>query len=202
MKTVYVFIDAANVRAVVSDKENPRRIDWTKMLDYLKDRHELDALSVYYYDAYFENGQRSQKQIEDQRKYFTKLEKFYGFKMRTKPLKQIKTEAGFLCPKCHKQSQTCEHCMEKSLFGKVEKGNLDIEIAIDMIKLMPEYDEAILFSGDSDFLETVNTLRKNGKKVHIYSTKDRLSIELRTAGDSCKDIKLIKQDIWDENFQK
>jgi uncharacterized LabA/DUF88 family protein len=199
MKTVYCFIDAANVRAVVSDG---RRIDWAKMVDYLKARHEAADLAVFYYDAYFENGQRPPHRIEQQRHYFTKLEKCYGFKMRTKPLKQIKTEVGFLCPKCHKQSCTCEYCMEKTQYGKAEKGNLDIEIAMDMIHKMPDYDEAILFSGDSDFLEVVNILRKSQKKVFIYSTRGSLSTELRTAGDGCKDIKLIKEDIWDDDFRK
>jgi len=58
------------------------------------------------------------------------------------------------------------------------KGNCDIELAIDMIDLMPAYDTAILLSGDSDFAPLVKYVQKHGKKVIAISTRGHVSKEI------------------------
>ena len=40
-----------------------------------------------------------------------------------------------------------------------EKGNMDVEMTIDIIHFKKEYKEVILFTGDSDFLALVNYLK-------------------------------------------
>ncbi len=77
-----------------------------------------------------------------------------------------------------------------------EKGNMDVEMTIDMIHHINDYDTAILFSGDADFLAIVNYLKRGGKKVYIVSSKNNLSEELRTGGDGYKDILVLNEDIW------
>ncbi|MCH7626463.1 MAG: NYN domain-containing protein, partial [Chloroflexi bacterium] len=49
-----------------------------------------------------------------------------------------------------------------------EKG-VDIGIAVDMMAKMPNYDVAILISGDSDFLPVVGHLKDNLKYVYQFS---------------------------------
>ncbi|MEA2065478.1 MAG: NYN domain-containing protein [Patescibacteria group bacterium] len=58
------------------------------------------------------------------------------------------------------------------------KGNCDIEVAIDMIDLMPAYDTAILLSGDSDFAPLIKYVQKHGKKVVAVSTRGHVSKEI------------------------
>ena len=58
------------------------------------------------------------------------------------------------------------------------KGNCDIELAIDMIDLMPAYDTAVLLSGDSDFAPLVKYVQKHGKKVIAISTRGHVSKEI------------------------
>ncbi len=60
---------------------------------------------------------------------------------------------------------------------------MDVEITIDAMYYSSQYDEAIFFSGDSDFMALVTHLRLQGKKVYIFSSKNNVSEELRTGAD-------------------
>lgn len=78
----------------------------------------------------------------------------------------------------------------------MEKGNMDVELTIDAVHNKAKFNIAVLFSGDSDFLELVNYLRKCNKKVCIFSSKNNISQELRTGSDGYIDILKINEDIW------
>jgi uncharacterized LabA/DUF88 family protein len=78
---------------------------------------------------------------------------------------------------------------------------MDVELTIDAIHNKDKYDEAVLFTGDSDFLELVNYLRRRKKKIYIYSSKNNISQELRTGSDGYKDVLGIEKDIWGKELQ-
>ena len=50
------------------------------------------------------------------------------------------------------------------------KGNMDIELAIDMLELAPRIDHAVLFSGDADFRRLIEAVQRNGVRVSVVST--------------------------------
>lgn len=50
------------------------------------------------------------------------------------------------------------------------KGNMDIELALDMMKLSRHIDHAVLFSGDGDFCRLVTEIQDIGVKVTIVSS--------------------------------
>jgi len=50
------------------------------------------------------------------------------------------------------------------------KGNMDIEIAVDMLELAPRLDHAVLFSGDGDFRRLVQAVQAKGTRVTVVST--------------------------------
>ena len=50
------------------------------------------------------------------------------------------------------------------------KGNMDIEIAVDMLEMAPHIDHAILFSGDGDFRRLVQAVQARGVRVTVVST--------------------------------
>jgi len=68
------------------------------------------------------------------------------------------------------------------------KGNMDIEIAVDMIELAPHIDHLLLFSGDGDFRAAVAAVQKHGVRVSVVSTMtskpSMLSDELRRQSDA------------------
>jgi len=50
------------------------------------------------------------------------------------------------------------------------KGNMDMEIALDMLRLAPQIDHAILFSGDGDFCRLLEDVQSLGVRVTVVST--------------------------------
>lgn len=67
------------------------------------------------------------------------------------------------------------------------KGNMDVELAVDMLLTMNHYDIAILFSGDGDFTRCVSELQKRNKHVQVVSTEKSdpplLAHELKAQAD-------------------
>lgn len=58
------------------------------------------------------------------------------------------------------------------------KGNLDVELAVDLIKNIRQFDSCILISGDSDFAILIDEMRKLKKRVIVLSTRGHISREL------------------------
>ncbi len=50
------------------------------------------------------------------------------------------------------------------------KGNMDVELAVDMLELAPRIDHAVLFSGDSDFRRLVEAVQRHGVRVSVVSS--------------------------------
>src|SRR4249919_4043450 len=68
------------------------------------------------------------------------------------------------------------------------KGNMDIELAIDMLEMAQHIDHAILFSGDGDFRRLVEAVQRRGVRVSVVSTTrstpPMASDDLRRQADS------------------
>lgn len=78
--------------------------------------------------------------------------------------------------------------------GTIElKGDLDIEIAIDIFELLDEFDTAVLLSGDSDFAPLVDWLHTKGKEVITISTRPHISRELARASDKFIDLEKFRR---------
>lgn len=79
-------------------------------------------------------------------------------------------------------------------FIEVRKCNFDVEIGRDMLLDYEKHkiDNYVLWSGDSDFADPVNQLRKDGKKVVIFATSRRISVELADTHSQMFDIQKIR----------
>lgn len=72
------------------------------------------------------------------------------------------------------------------------RGNMDIEIAVDMLDLAERLDHAVLFSGDGDFRALVEALQRKGVRVTVVSTvksqPPMASDDLRRQADAFLDL--------------
>ena len=68
------------------------------------------------------------------------------------------------------------------------KGNMDIEIAVDIMSLSDNLDHIVLFSGDGDFRRLIEAVQRRGKRVSVVSTLQTqpamVADELRRQADS------------------
>ena len=108
---------------------------------------------------------------ENQNKFFCFLKR-NRFTLITKPIKIIKLED-----------------IQK---GDIRKANFDVEIAVDVTKMMEKFDTLVLFSGDSDFDYLVNNLRKANKKVIVISSKYHIAKELIKSSNKYIDIRRLR----------
>lgn len=68
-------------------------------------------------------------------------------------------------------------------------GSVDLDMLIDILVQMDNYDTAIIISGDADFARIVEVLRARGKKYLVLSTKGMVAGSIRrVAGMHYKDI--------------
>jgi len=71
-------------------------------------------------------------------------------------------------------------------------GDMDIELAVDMLELAPKADHMVLFSGDSDFAHLVAAVQRKGVRVTVVSTlksqPPMASDDLRRQADAFVDL--------------
>lgn len=115
-------------------------IDYRKLLDFFGAKTNL--LRAYYYSALLETEEYSPL------KPLTDWLAYNGYSLVTKPAKEFVDALG----------------------RRRIKGNMDIELAIDMLELAPSLHHAILFSGDSDFRRLVEAVQRKGVRVTVISS--------------------------------
>lgn len=133
-------------------------IDYKKLRDVFVRDGRL--VRAFYYTALFEEQEYSPlRPLVDWLDY-------NGYTMVTKPIKEFTDSTG----------------------RRRVKGNMDIELAIDMLEMAPNIDHAFLFSGDGDFRRLVEAIQRKGRKVSVVSTirsqPPVLADELRRQADN------------------
>ncbi len=83
------------------------------------------------------------------------------------------------------------------------KGNMDIELAIDMMEMAPHLDHIILFSGDGDFRRLVDAVQRKGVRVTVVSTirtqPPMVSDDLRRQADNFLELQELAESIQREH---
>lgn len=174
MKKLSVFIDASNLWQ--AQKAKGHFFDYEKLKNFLKNNFQADTIAIFYYTAYPAKGTRDYD-TGNKHAFYTYLKKHLGFIVQKKELKRI-----------------IVHSDEGDIIK--EKGNMDVEMTIDVIHTLKEYDMAVFFTGDSDFLALINYLRRANKKVYVFSSRNNVSEELRTGSDGYTDVLKIEEPIW------
>ena len=78
-------------------------------------------------------------------------------------------------------SKQTREFMDPATGKKRIKGNMDMELALDMLKLAPHIDHAFLFSGDGDFCRLLQEVQDLGVKVTVVSSMKTHPIMLADA---------------------
>ncbi len=133
-------------------------VDYRKLLEEFRRRGRL--VRAHYYTALVDSDEYSPiRPLVDWLQY-------NGFRVVTKPAKEF-TDAG----------------------GRRRfKGDMDVEIAVDMLNLAAHLDHAVLFSGDGDLTRLVTAVQDRGVRVSVVSTirtsPPMIADELRRAADA------------------
>ena len=115
-------------------------VDYRSMLETFRKQGNL--VRAYYYSAILDTEEYSPL------KPLTDWLAYNGYALVTKPAREYTDSTG----------------------RRRVKGNMDIELAIDMMELAPRIDHAVLFSGDSDFRRLVEAVQRMGVRVSVVSS--------------------------------
>jgi uncharacterized LabA/DUF88 family protein len=137
-------------------------IDYRKLLEEFK-RHGR-FVRAYYYTALLEDQDFSPiRPLVDWLDY-------NGYTLVTKPAKEYSDAAG----------------------RRRIKGNMDVELVVDLLQAAAFIDHAFLFSGDGDFRAAVEAVQRQGMRVSVVSTlksnPPMAADELRRAADNFIDL--------------
>lgn len=85
-------------------------------------------------------------------------------------------------------------------FGRRKiKGNMDIELTVDAMRLAESLDHVVIFTGDGDFRALVGALQQSGKRVSVISTLQTqppmVADELRRQADQFIDLADLEDQI-------
>ena len=115
-------------------------IDYRKLLEEFRKRGVL--IRAYYYTALVEDQEYSPiRPLVDWLDY-------NGFRLVTKPAREYTDSQG----------------------RKRWRGDMDVEIAVDMMEMVGHADHLVLFSGDGDFRCLVESVQRRGGRVTVVST--------------------------------
>ena len=115
-------------------------IDYKRLLDIFAKKGRL--IRAFYYTALIEDQEYSPiRPLVDWLDY-------NGYTMVTKPAKEFTDSTG----------------------RRKIKGNMDIELAVDIIEMAPVLDHIVLFSGDGDFRRLIEVVQHKGLRVTVVST--------------------------------
>ena len=144
-------------------------IDYKKLLSIFRERATL--VRALYYTALAEDQEYSSiRPLVDWLDY-------NGFTMVTKPTKEFVDSLG----------------------RRKIKGNMDIELTVDAMRLSDHLDHVVIFTGDGDFKALVAALQQKGKRVTIVSTLSTqpamVADELRRQADQFVDLADLEKEI-------
>lgn len=115
-------------------------IDYKKLLNVFAEKGRL--MRAFYYTALTDEQEYSPiRPLVDWLDY-------NGYTMVTKPAKEYTDATG----------------------RRKIKGNMDIELAIDMLEMADRLEHIVLFSGDGDFRRLVEAVQRRGVRVSVVST--------------------------------
>lgn len=137
-------------------------VDYRNLLEFF--RRQAHVVRAYYYSALLETEDYSPL------KPLTDWLAYNGYSLVTKPAKEFTDAMG----------------------RRRVKGNMDIEIAVDMLELAPRLDHVVLFSGDADFRRLVEAVQRKGVRVSVVSSirtsPPMVADELRRQADQFLDL--------------
>jgi len=73
-------------------------------------------------------------------------------------------------------------------YDGLKKADWDVGITVDAIRIAPSVDTIVLCSGDGDFLQLVDYLKNQGKRVEIMAFGRSASAKLKEAADEFIDM--------------
>jgi len=170
----YAFIDSQNLN--LGTQKVGWKMDWRRFRQYLYDKYNV-----------------------------TKAYMFIGYVPEFEQMYQQLHEAGYLIvlkPTSDMSKAPAEENSEKPEDKKPIKGNIDADMVLWVMKELPNYDKAIIVSGDGDFHGLAEYLEQQGKLLHIMTPNWQYSQLLKQFDSRLIRLDQLKNQLQYKNHSK
>jgi uncharacterized LabA/DUF88 family protein len=157
----YAFIDSQNLNLGV--QKNGWKMDWHKFRIWLADNYGVTK--AFMFIGYMPDNESLYQQMYD-----------HGFLVVLKPTLEINN--------VQQEQHTSEKPADKAPDDKPPvKGNIDADLVLHAMKELPNYDKAVIVSGDGDFFGLVEYLIEQKKLLRLLAPNRRFSTLLKGFDD-------------------
>ncbi|MDB5170108.1 MAG: hypothetical protein JWN82_504 [Candidatus Saccharibacteria bacterium] len=174
---VYAFIDSQNLN--LGTQKIGWKMDWRKFRKYLADKYNVTH--AYMFIGYMVENESLYEHMHE-----------LGYLIALKPTLEISSQ----------QAEGTDQSVARELkpgeeehARPVVKGNIDADLVLYAMKELPNYDKAIIVSGDGDFLSLVEYLDQQGKLLHIMTPNWQYSSLLKQYEDRIVRIDQLKREL-------
>lgn len=174
---VYAFIDSQNLNLGV--QKMGWKMDWRKFRQYLADKYNVTH--AFMFIGYMVENESLYEHMHE-----------LGYLIALKPTLDISSQlAEGEEPRTEQPLKPGEEEHAKP----VVKGNIDADLVLYAMKELPNYDKAIIVSGDGDFLSLVEYLDQQGKLLHIMAPNWQYSSLLKQYDSQIVRIDQLKREL-------
>ncbi len=152
----YAFIDSQNLNLGV--QKIGWKMDWHKFREWLADKYGVTK--AFMFIGYMPDNEALYQQMYD-----------HGFLVVLKPTLEIHN-----VPSEQKEKKTKDKAADDK---PPVKGNIDADLVLHAMKELPNYDKAIIVSGDGDFFSLVEYLIGQKKLLRLLTPNRRFSTLLK-----------------------
>lgn len=149
-KANYAFIDSQNLNLGI--QRAGWKLDWKKFRVFLKEKYNVE--NAYMFIGYLPENEDLYNQMHEA-----------GYLVALKPTLEM--------------FATAEEQAREDKDKPPTKGNVDAELVMFVMKEIPNYDKAIIVSGDGDFYSLIEYLKDRNKLLHIMTPNWRYSTLLK-----------------------
>lgn len=187
---VYAFIDSQNLN--LGTQKVGFKMDWRKFRKYLADKYNVTH--AFMFIGYMAENEQLYEHMHE-----------LGYLIALKPTLDISTpppsaqpSAAEVVAEVDKATKPDAHEPEPASTEHVKpvvKGNIDADLVLYAMKELPNYDKAIIVSGDGDFLSLIEYLDEQGKLLHIMAPNWQYSSLLKQFEDRVVRIDQLKREL-------
>jgi uncharacterized LabA/DUF88 family protein len=149
----YAFIDSQNLNLGV--QKIGWKMDWRKFRQWLADKYGVTH--AFMFIGYMADNESLYEQMHD-----------LGYLIVLKPTLEIKA------PDIEGQTDAQNEAQKPII-----KGNIDADLVLYAMKELPNYDQAVIVSGDGDFLSLIEYLAEQKKLLKLLAPNRRYSTLLK-----------------------
>jgi uncharacterized LabA/DUF88 family protein len=185
---VYAFIDSQNLNLGV--QKFGWKLDWRKFRKFLNDKYNVTH--AYMFIGY----------MPDYESLYTQMQEA-GYLVVLKPtLEMYNTPTDKNAPPEPPKPAKPLKEGEEEHKKPATKGNVDAELVLYAMKELPNYDKAIIVSGDGDFYCIVEYLDEQGKLLHLMAPNWKYSSLLKPYEKYVVRVDEFKRQLAYKSFRK